>query len=410
VLPTYVALVPLEDDRAIPVDHLADVAAALQIQVVRDLRPIWHVTGTVSAFARLEELPAGYVPLAVTRKDLPLHRRGFHFTLGGLPFGVVQYREDDEWPVAASHELLELFCDPSAQRTVLAPSLADEKDRAINPPGPGPIEPVIEGEPGRYTRQGLVNYLIEVCDPCEESTYEINGVKVSDFVTPAYYDARAVAARKYSFRETVSRPLGVLEGGSLSWRPVLPQTLVYQAHADSPAAPPNGSPAGDPRTPGQVEPRDLEIRKVVDGSSGLAISSQRSSERAASLAPTRTYHTTHTSWGGGGASLRSDLEELLGYLSEAAKHPAPSIDEIISLLEEIVEHGGYSAFNADPKPALDKLGLEFDPAEVDAAKTPTMDEYRQVLEFLKQQKKVAGIFGPDLTGNKIALWLCMQIG
>ncbi|MGN6869144.1 MAG: hypothetical protein ACTHMY_12160 [Solirubrobacteraceae bacterium] len=410
MLPTYVALVPLEDDDTIPVDHLVDVAAALQIQVVRDLSPVWHVTGTVSAFARLEDLPPGYIPLAVTKTDLPLHRRGFHFMMGGLPFGVVQYHEND-WSIAASHELLEMLCDPFAQRTVLAPSLADEKDRALNAPG-AKANPVIDGETGRYVRQGLVNYLVEVCDPCEDSTYQINGVDVSDFVTTAYYGARTASAGPYSFLDRISKELGVLDGGSISWRTLLPQTVVYQAHANDPDGRDNAA-AGAAGPPREVAPENLVVRKVVDGSSGLAIASQRSPNRAPSLASDRSYHTTHTSWKRGAPSLRDDLGDLLSYLKYVSAHPAPSIDEVIALLESLLTAGGEWDKFADPNQAfrkdeLKKLGLN--PSADDLKKKLSRAEYEKVLGYLKAQKKVAGIFGSDIAGNEAALWLCMQIG
>ncbi|MBV9338166.1 MAG: hypothetical protein JO243_19940, partial [Solirubrobacterales bacterium] len=74
VFPTYVALVPLEEDGADLLDELIEVAAALQIQVTRDFHPVWDVSAAVVPFATLEDVPPTYVPLAVTTKPLPLHR------------------------------------------------------------------------------------------------------------------------------------------------------------------------------------------------------------------------------------------------------------------------------------------------------------------------------------------------
>ena len=41
-----------------------------------------------------------------------------------------------------------------------------------------------------------VHYLVEVCDPCEDGkcAYYINGVLVSDFYTPDYFDPRQARA------------------------------------------------------------------------------------------------------------------------------------------------------------------------------------------------------------------------
>ena len=41
-----------------------------------------------------------------------------------------------------------------------------------------------------------MQYLVQVCDPCEVATfgYCVNNVTVSDFVTPDYYNSSAYAA------------------------------------------------------------------------------------------------------------------------------------------------------------------------------------------------------------------------
>ncbi len=411
MLPTYVALVPLEQRSAIPIDRLREVATALQVQVVSDLGPLWGVAAVVSAFERLEDLPPGYLPLAITTSDLPLHRRGFHFTLGGLPFAVVQYDEQQDWTVAASHELLEMLCDPFAQRTALGPSLADKKNRHVNPPGTGrgSRTEVVAGDRGAYTEQGLVNYIVEVCDPCEGSTYEINGVTVSDFVTPGYYDTRGASSGPYSFRGGITSQLGVLEGGSISWRVLLPQTLVYQAEAGADDDTGTAETAQPDDGPKEVHAAKLQISKVVDGSAGLSVASQRSAKRGAALALNRGYHTPPVSWAKAGRAVRGDLKALLKYLQYTTNHQPPSIDEIIAFLERITkDEDSYQAFKSDPQAELDKLGLTVDAEKL--ADVPSSKRYGEILTYLKKQKRVAGIFGPDLSGEDTALWLCMQIG
>jgi hypothetical protein len=415
VLPAYVALVPLDKNSSVPADELREVAAALQQQVVRHLGPIWGVAGTVSAFASLEDLPPGYLPLAVTQSPLPLHRHGFHFMMGGLPFGVVEYADDGSWTVAASHELLEMLCDPFAQRSVLGPSLADVKDAAINPQdektGARASKPVIEGESG-YTRQGLVNYLVEVCDPCEESTYRIGDIRVSDFVTPGYYDTRGASPAPYSFLGRVTTQLGILKGGSIAWRPLLPQSLVYQAttseseDSDKPGSPTSGSDLSE------VLPENLEIRKVLDGTSGLSIGAQRSPRRPDRLGPGRDYHTTQTSWSTAGDVVRGDLEALLKHLQFLSTHQPPSTDEVIGLLEDLLKDGGgWDEFARDANVRTAVLGrIGVDSSHAEEPESLERKEYEKVLIYLREQKKVAGIFGPDLASNDLALWLCMQIG
>jgi hypothetical protein len=66
--------------------------------------------------------------------------------------------------------------------------------------------------------QGRVQYLVEVCDPCEAVSYAIDGVAVSDFYTPHFFDPAPRAGTRYSHTGVVTRPRQVLPGGYLSWR------------------------------------------------------------------------------------------------------------------------------------------------------------------------------------------------
>jgi hypothetical protein len=67
--------------------------------------------------------------------------------------------------------------------------------------------------------QGRVEYLIEVCDPCQASkfAYSVNSVMVSDFYTPQYFDPVKSNGVRYSISGKVRGPREVLDGGYLSW-------------------------------------------------------------------------------------------------------------------------------------------------------------------------------------------------
>src|SRR5207247_9143315 len=68
--------------------------------------------------------------------------------------------------------------------------------------------------------QGQVEYLVEACDPCQDGqfAYPIDGVLVSDFVTPHFYDAFETAGARYSSGGNVEGPRVILPGGYISWR------------------------------------------------------------------------------------------------------------------------------------------------------------------------------------------------
>jgi len=193
----HVALV--SESQSVSFSQVSTVAAALQKQATRDFGPIWGVNATVDGFDKLESVPLDYWPV-ILRDDI--HEpgiAGFHTDNHGQPFSLVQV--DENWPLTASHEACEMLADPFGNRTVAG---------ALPPqtPSQSPIS-------------GLerVLYLVEVCDPCEDGSfaYPVNGVQLSDFITPHYYDPNGNTGVQYSFRGNVREPHSVLEGGYVSF-------------------------------------------------------------------------------------------------------------------------------------------------------------------------------------------------
>lgn len=190
--PKPVALVPYtaepDDDAWLDPHNLLTVAAALNIQAQRDLASVWNTKVIVSPFLALDDVPPGYGMIIILPKGHGLPGpKGFHFVESDVAVAVVEDAED--WSLYASHELMEMLVDMRGDRTTRAPSL----------------------EPG----QGWVDYLVEVCDPCQHSTYTIDGVLVSDFVTPAYYTgAPAGADTLFSFTGRLTAPRQLLQGGT----------------------------------------------------------------------------------------------------------------------------------------------------------------------------------------------------
>ena len=170
---------------------VARVAAALQRQAVRDFGPQWNVTAAVDAFPRLEDVPVGYWPMIVERDIHTPGAAGVHEDRNGQPFALIAM--SDSWSLTASHEMLEMLGDPFGRRVI----------------------------PGRSPKrgQGRVEFLVEVCDPCEadEFAYTVNDILVSDFITPRFYDPQRSDACRYSFTGAIKRPREILRGGYISW-------------------------------------------------------------------------------------------------------------------------------------------------------------------------------------------------
>jgi hypothetical protein len=210
-LTDHIALVSLT--REIPTRDLLRAAAAVQKQLTRDFTPIWGIRATLDTFEDLESVPSDYHPVVVFGQPDELIGRieraiGPRYTaelvdgfergkLTGLhtnaftrqPFSLVHVNEG--WTVTLSHEVLEMTTDPYGNRLIAA------------------AHPLYEAE--------RVKYLLEVCDPCQNVWYPVNGIPVSDFYTPRYFEPVEIPGGRYSFTGEIVRPLQIIDGGYLSW-------------------------------------------------------------------------------------------------------------------------------------------------------------------------------------------------
>ena len=184
----------VSESELISAGDVSKVAAAIQKQATRDLSPIWEINATVDVFARLEDVPVGYWSVIVRDDIDDPSAAGIHEDENGQPFALVTASSDiNVWSITASHEALEMLVDPSGNRLVGANSKLQTK---------------------------RVNYLVEVCDPSEaaRNAYSCNGIFVSDFYTPNYFDPVTAGGVRYSFTSAIKEPLQVLQGGYLSWQ------------------------------------------------------------------------------------------------------------------------------------------------------------------------------------------------
>ena len=187
MIPINLALVSLS--QAVDFGDLAKVSAALQKQLIRDFEPLWNVQATIDAFARLEDVPLGYWRILIVDT---FAQGGQHRDRHNQPYALVA--AGSSWSLIASHEMLEMLVDPFGNRLVASQSPIDA--------------------------QGRVEFLVEVCDPCQgdDFGYTVNGVLVSDFYTPNYFDPLQATGVRYSYTGAITAPRQVLAGGYLSWR------------------------------------------------------------------------------------------------------------------------------------------------------------------------------------------------
>ena len=180
-------------------DDARKMMEALQIQADRDFKPIWGQSTQLTYIQKGCKNPKNMAWLALMDDTDQAGALGYHdLTNEGLPLGKVFAKTDmqygEEVSVTASHELLEMLADPYISYTML-------------------------------TGQGatVIGYAWEVCDACEDSrfAYEINGIKVSDFVYPAWFQVwRKEGSTKFDHMSKITKPLQLIEGGYIGvWTP-----------------------------------------------------------------------------------------------------------------------------------------------------------------------------------------------
>jgi hypothetical protein len=176
---------------------------ALNKQIIRDFGPIWGVSASVDMAPSLDRVTPGKWKIALVDNIVIDGLSAFHGWVGTMPYALVEYSKT--WTISLSHECLEMLADPFGQRLVPGQSIEDPQKR--------------------------VEYLVEVCDPCQSDqfAYRVDGVLMSDFYTPNYFDPVFSPGVRYSFNtgnsdgadalqaSSIPRPRNVPKGGYLTW-------------------------------------------------------------------------------------------------------------------------------------------------------------------------------------------------
>jgi hypothetical protein len=284
VLTRQVALV--SQSAQIPSGDVLKVSAALQKQATRDLAPIWEVSATVDPFDKLEDVPPGYWPMIVMDDIGVPGAAGVHEDKDGQPFALITAGNLDTWALTASHEAIEMLVDPQGNRVVS---------------GDSPME-----------GQGRVSFLVEPCDPSEAADfgYSSNGILVSDFYTPHFFDPVVAAGVRYSFTGAIKEPHQVLKGGYLSWKdPVSDHWWQEIFFGDAPSFRDIG--VIDQKATGNVR---AAIDRITSQETLNAIARGRTEAKAAGL----TAAVVATSSASKAVAWRKQIAEILGQSSNGA--------------------------------------------------------------------------------------------
>jgi hypothetical protein len=218
---------------------VAQVAAALQRQIREDFEGEWGISGTISPLEQLNDVPEDYGIIELVSHVDIAGVEGFHsIDEDATPHAFVRVdQSNSHWSVAASHECLEMLADPTG--TMLR--------RASAPAG----APENTGD--------FVDYLVEVCDPCQHINYSYTipgtGIAVSDFYGQDFFDANATAGGQYSITNSIRAPRTVLPGCYLSFRDTSGRWMQMINKGNGPQFRP---------VPGMNGTEALSYREIVD--------------------------------------------------------------------------------------------------------------------------------------------------
>jgi len=176
-------------------DEVAAAVTALQIQVHEHFEPAWGIDAEVTFYPD-GQAPAGCWQLVILNNSDQAGALGYHdLTNEGLPLGKVFAGTDlaygNSWTVTASHELLEMLGDPDINLTVFIENSAN----------------------------GGILYAYENCDACEDDrySYAINGVQVSDFVFPSWFQNFNLPNTQYDYCNHITQAFELLPGGYIGY-------------------------------------------------------------------------------------------------------------------------------------------------------------------------------------------------
>jgi hypothetical protein len=227
--------------------EVQDALPAFQHQVNYDFKQYWDVDARLHFFKKGTKPPTS-MWRAEIKDSAGKYLLGWHGDdpTHQVPDLVIGAKDDEKagvsWTVTFSHELLEFLADPWANR--YAQVYVDDNS-------------------------GPVFCALEVCDPVEADDlgYRIDGVLVSDFVTPAWFHPnpdRAPKFQKLDFMGHVKKPFQLTNVGyMILWSPgtqFVQRMMVNGELQDTPM----------PSTPNNVGPGELRPRPSMDVRRDLA--------------------------------------------------------------------------------------------------------------------------------------------
>lgn len=165
------------------------LVGALQKFLDEHFVPVWGYPATLKIYDSLAHVPADQWQFLFTDDADAAGALGYHdLTKNGQPVSKIFVKttiaDGEKVSVTASHELAEMLIDPGAQ-------LYAQKDSKT-----------------------LIAY--EMSDPVEEDTFDVDGIAMSNFVYPSWFENwKHPAGAKYDHLGLLKKPFSMTKGGYL---------------------------------------------------------------------------------------------------------------------------------------------------------------------------------------------------
>jgi hypothetical protein len=202
--------------------ELAEALNAIQHQITNDFAPVWGTPALLTMLSAGQNFPEGSWPLHVVDYTQVFYALGYHTKDYGknIPWGDVGVKSSQEngqsWTVTLSHEIMEMIGNPYVDlwHNYISWEYID----------PSPLVGYLTG------------YLAwhEMSDPCEFDGfgYTINGVLVSDFLYPSYFNPDVDGTvTKFDHTECLTGFGDIAYGGYFGFQQILVAENVYYENA-----------------------------------------------------------------------------------------------------------------------------------------------------------------------------------
>jgi hypothetical protein len=156
---------------------------AIQRQVSEDFCPKWHMNANLRFYSASERPPEGAWLIRIVPGSNRSEHSGYHLSVDdhGIPYADVFVIRGERTDLTLSHEVLEMLANPYDDR---------------------------------YVEDFPFMWMLEVADPVQHESYERDGVKLSNFVFPGWFDA-LTRTLPLDFLGTVDTPGHVSHGSAI---------------------------------------------------------------------------------------------------------------------------------------------------------------------------------------------------